>query len=177
MSKVVAVELAQHHAIRTEKSGRLNLPFIGPARRAIGLDILGLARTPDRHANRYGNRNEGLRRRDEGTFDKDLRRISVIDEPPPEEDRRVIDLPARQFEPSTSELRLVGEPPGRPLGRSPDGEQNDQADNDHLAPEDFGSGHLERPLRNKLWRTQARGRGRASDQNPIQCHRRLSRRR
>ena len=70
MTKVVAVELAQHHAIRTEKSGRSHLPRFGPARRAIGLDILGLARPPDRHADRHRNRNEGPRRRDEGPSTK-----------------------------------------------------------------------------------------------------------
>src|SRR3981081_542988 len=142
---VVAVELTQDNAIRTEKSGRSDLPRISPASRAVGFDILGLTCPPDRHADRYGNGDKTSRRRDEGTLDKDQRRIGVVDEPPPEEGRWVVDLPTRQLEPGAAKLRLVGEPPGGPLGCSPDGEQNDQADNDHLSPEDFGSGHPERP--------------------------------
>ena len=59
MTKVVAVELTQHYAIGTEKSGRFHLLDAGPARRAIGLDILGLARPPHRHADRHRDRNEG----------------------------------------------------------------------------------------------------------------------
>src|SRR5882672_9639303 len=59
VTKVVAVELAQHHAIRTEKSGGSHVHRFGPARRAVGLDILGLARPPDRHTDRDRNRNEG----------------------------------------------------------------------------------------------------------------------
>src|SRR5882724_5390335 len=38
MTKVVAVELTQHYAIGTEKSGLFHLLDAGPARRAIGLD-------------------------------------------------------------------------------------------------------------------------------------------
>ena len=145
VAKVIAVEFTQHHAIRTKKFGCPHLRRIGPARRAISLNIPGLTRPPDCHADRHGDRNEGARRDNERALDKDLRCIGIVDKPPPEEGWRVVELPTQQLEPWAAKLRLVSEAPGSPLGRSPDREQNDQADNDYLAPEDFGSGHPEGP--------------------------------
>lgn len=76
------VELAQLRAIGP---GGSHLLSTGPARRAIGLNVLGFACPPDGHADRHCIRNEGTRCRDEGALDKNLRCIGIVDEPPPEE--------------------------------------------------------------------------------------------
>jgi hypothetical protein len=91
MAQIVAVVAAEHHAIGTEQPGRLHLLRLGPARRAVGLDVLGFARPPDRHADGDGDGDEAARRRDEGALDEDRRRIGVVEIPPPEEGGRIVD--------------------------------------------------------------------------------------
>ena len=56
--KIVAVELPQHHTIWFQKTGGTHLIGLGPARRAISLDILGFTGAPDRHANGNGDGDE-----------------------------------------------------------------------------------------------------------------------
>ncbi len=137
VAEIGVIELAKHNAVRAEKPGRLHLSAVGPAGGAVGLDVLRFARPPDRHANGNCDRDEAAGRRDIGALDKDRRRIGVVEIPPPEEGRRVIDRPARNLEPWMAELRLEAKAVCRPLRRGPGREQHDQEDDGDLAPEDF----------------------------------------
>ncbi len=96
MAQVVGAELAQHYAIGTHQTRVACLAHCRPARRAVGGHVLGLARAPDRHADRHGNRDQSSRGRDEGAFDEDGRRIGVIRVPPPEEGGREVDRTRRR---------------------------------------------------------------------------------
>ena len=52
-----------------------------------------------------------------------------------------IEGPAEQLEPGRAEFGLKGEFPCSPFRRAPQKSENDGADDDHLAPEDFCCGH------------------------------------
>ena len=58
VAQIRAIVAPEHDAIRTEKAGGIHLLLLGPARRAIGLDLLGLSRPPDRHTDCDGDRDE-----------------------------------------------------------------------------------------------------------------------
>ena len=75
-------------------------------------------------------------------FDENPWRIGVVVVPPPEEGERQIDRDTCDLEPRRPELRLKAEPPGSPLGREPHRREHDRKDDEDLAPEDFGGGHL-----------------------------------
>ncbi len=77
MAQISVLVASQHDTIGTEKAGRLHLLLLGPTRRAIGLDLLGLACTPDRHADGDGDRDEATGRRDESAFDEDRGCVGV----------------------------------------------------------------------------------------------------
>ena len=119
MPQIGPIEPAENNAVLVEQTGGLHFLRLGPARRSVGRDILGFACPPDRHAdgNRYGDETTG--RGDHTAFHEDRRRIGVVEIPPPEKGRWVIDRPTGNHEPGMAELGLEAELPGRPLCRSP----------------------------------------------------------
>ena len=141
VAEIVAVQPAQHHAIRAEQSGRLHLLGRGPTRRTVGGDVLGLTRADDRQGDGDGDGEETARSRDDRSFDEDRGRIGIVGVPPPEKGRRIVERPAAQLEPWCAKLPLKSEPPRRPLGRAPDRRQHDDDDDGDLAPEDTASRH------------------------------------
>src|SRR6476620_7705808 len=134
VTEIVLAEPAEHDAICANKPGCLHLTRLGPARRTVGLDVLRLPGPPDRHADRRRDRDEAAGRSYVGALDEDLWRISVVDVPPPEEDRRIVEWHPGEFEPGPAELRLEAEPPRRPLRGAPGREQHEQEDDADLAP-------------------------------------------
>ncbi len=68
-------------------------------------------------------------------------RVGVEREPPPEEQRRVIDRPAQNLEPGPARFRLKGQRPSGPLRRGPDEAEHDGKHRDQLAPGDLGRWH------------------------------------
>ncbi len=141
VAQIVALQLPQHHPVRAEQPCRLHLSLHGPTRRTIGLDVLGFGRAPDRHADGDRDRNEAAGCGDVGTLHKDGRRIGVVEIPPPEEGRRIVDRPTDQLEPWLAQLKLEAELPRRPLCRAPSRQQHYQGDDSDLAPENFSRGH------------------------------------
>src|ERR1700735_2995053 len=94
MAKVFVAPAAEQHAISSKKAGLVNLSRFCPARRSKGRDALGFPRPPDRHRNRDDDGGEPTRSRDIGALDKDIARVGVVGEPPPEESGWLIDRPA-----------------------------------------------------------------------------------
>src|SRR6266853_6975815 len=142
MAQIVPGMAAEDDTVRAEQSGRANFLIGGPARRTIGLDVLRLARSQDRHGDGDRDGDESPRCRDKGALDEYRWRIRVVGIPPPEERRRVIDRHAlRQFEPGLPELRLKTEPPSRPLRCGPGRRQHNGQDESDLPPENTVSRH------------------------------------
>src|SRR5216683_2449346 len=142
MAQIMLGMAAEDDTVRAEQSGRADFLVGGPARRTIGLDVLRLARSQDRHGDGDRDGDESPRCRDKGALDEYRWRIRVVGIPPPEERRRVIDRCAlRQFEPGLPELRLKTEPPGRPLRCGPGRRQHDSQDEGDLPPENAVSRH------------------------------------
>ena len=141
MAKIVVAPSAEQHAVVAEQAGFANFARLGPARRAVGRDALDLSRPPDRHGDRNDDGGDPAGGGDIGALDEDLARIGVVGEPPPEEGRRLIERPAEDLEPRAAELGLERKAPGNPLRRSPDEGEHDEADEEHLAPEDLGRVH------------------------------------
>ena len=141
VTQIGTIETPEHDAIGIEESRGLD--FIGsrPSGGTIGLRVLCLPRSPDRHTNRDGNGDESARRRDHPTRGKDARRIGFIEIPPPEDRGRIIDRPAADPEPWRPELRLKPELPCHVLCCRPCRDEDDQKDGDDLAPENFRRGH------------------------------------
>ncbi|WP_221441740.1 hypothetical protein, partial [Acetobacter lovaniensis] len=65
----------------------------------------------------------------------------VVEIPPPEEGRRIVERPARHREPGSAKLGLKAETPGRPFRGTPDGDEDDQQNEGDLPPQDTASGH------------------------------------
>src|SRR3546814_18935808 len=63
VSEIIAIELAEHHAVGTEQTGGPDLVGLGPPCRAVGLDGLCFARSPARHADRNGDGDEPAKAR------------------------------------------------------------------------------------------------------------------
>jgi hypothetical protein len=141
VAQVVAPEPTEHDAAVAQQPSGGDLPARRPARRAIGLGVLQLARTPDRHADGDDDRGEPARHSDERAGLEYLRRVGVKRKPPPEEGRRRIDRPVAEHEPGRPKLGLIGERCGRPLRRGPNGCEHDQEDREDLTPKDFGCRH------------------------------------
>ena len=134
MAQISVLVASQHDTIGTEKAGRLHLLLLGPTRRAIGLDLLGLACTPDRHADGDGDRDEATGRRDESAFDEDRGCVGVEAVPPPEEGGWQIERKAEQREPRRAQLRLERQSPSHPFRCAPSGGEDDQENGEDLAP-------------------------------------------
>src|SRR5215831_14383685 len=142
MAQIVPSMAAEDDTVRAEQSGRADFLFCGPARRTIGLDVLGLARPQDRQGDGERDGDESPGCRDVRSFDEYRGRIRVVGIPPPKERRRIIDRHAlRQLEPGLPELRLITELPSRPLRCRPGRRQHDGQDERDLTPENTVSGH------------------------------------
>src|SRR5258707_1942645 len=142
MAQIVPGMAAEDDTVRAEQSGLTDCLVGGPARRTIGLDVLRLARSQDRHGDGERDGDKSPRCRDKGALDEYRWRIGIVGIPPPEERRRVIDRCAlHQFEPGLPELRLKTEPPGRPLRCGPDRRQHNGQDEGDLTPENTVSRH------------------------------------
>ena len=141
MAKIGAVPLAEQNAVMLKQASAPDLTGLGPARGAVGRDLLDLAGAPYRHGDSHDDGGDTAGGRDIGAFDEDFMRVSVVGEPPPEERGRLIDRPAEQHEPRLSELRLKGEMPSCPFRRRPDEGEHHGADGEDLAPEDLGRVH------------------------------------
>ena len=141
VAQIVVAPSAEQHAIMAEQAGLANFTGLGPTRRAIGGDALDLPRPPDRHGDRHDDGGDSAGGGDVGALDEDVARIGVVGEPPPEEGRRLIERPAEELEPRAAELGLESKAPRDPLRRSPDEGEHDEADKEHLAPEDLGRVH------------------------------------
>src|SRR5216683_3399086 len=142
MAQIMLGMAAEDDTVRAEQSGRADFLVGGPARRTIGLDVLRLARSQDRHGDGDRDGDESPRCRDKGALDEHRGCIGIVGIPPPKERRRVIDRCAlRQFEPGLPELRLKTEPPGRPLRCGPGRRQHDSQDEGDLTPENTVSRH------------------------------------
>ena len=119
VAEIGATPAAEKNAVGMKKSRLANLARLGPARGAIGRDLLHFARAPDRHGDGHHEGRDTAGARDEAARDEDLVGVGVVGEPPPEEGGRLIDRPAEQGEPGMAELRLEGELPGGPFRRRP----------------------------------------------------------
>ena len=137
--QIIGVEAPQERTVVIEESGTSDFGTRGPTGRPVGGDAARLACTSDRQAEGYGNRRKAPGGRDHRAFDEDQRRISIIDEPPPEEGRRQMDRLAGDQKPGRSERLLKPKPPGRPLGSAPHSGESCGADQKDLTPEDFCS--------------------------------------
>src|SRR3546814_7433419 len=87
VSEIIAIELAEHHAVGTEQTGGPDLVGLRPTCRAVGLAGLCFARSPDRPADRNGAGDETAAGRAYPPRNQDLRGTGVVEVPPPEEDR------------------------------------------------------------------------------------------
>ena len=141
MTEIVAIIAAEHDTVGTEQARGFHLVLSGPAGGAVGRSAFRFAGAPDRHADGDGYGDEAARRRDHPALGEDLRRVGVVEIPPPEERRRIVDRQAEQGKPGRAELRLKAEAPCDILRRRPSGEQYDEEDDGDLAPQDFGRGH------------------------------------
>jgi hypothetical protein len=141
VAQIGLAELAQDHAGLAEQASGLGLARRGPTRGAVGVDIGAFAGAPNGHGDGRCGCKKAARRSHCRAAQEDARRVGVIDEPPPEEGGRGVDPVAAPDEPGWSQRLLVGQLGGGPLGRRPHGDQDDQANEENLAPEDPGGGH------------------------------------
>ena len=141
VAEIGATPEAEKNAIGMKKPRLANLARFGPARGAVGRDLLHFAGAPHRHRDRHHEGRDTARAGDEAARDEDLVGVGVIGEPPPEEGGRLIDRPPEQSEPGMAKLRLEGELPGRPFRRAPYEADDDSTDEKDLAPENFGRVH------------------------------------
>jgi hypothetical protein len=132
----------EDHAIFPGKAGLSNLKPAGPTCRTICGRRLRLPSPPQRHRESDDNRDDPAGRSDACPFNEHFRCVGIVGIPPPEEGRRQIDGDARcELKPGVSELRLIAEPPGRPLRRGPHRDEHDGQDAGDLAPKYSGCGH------------------------------------
>jgi hypothetical protein len=140
--KVMSLETAEYHTVRTCEAGSADLKPARPAGRTIGRRRLRFPGPPHRHCECDHDRDDPARRGNACPFNEHCRRVGVKSVPPPEERRRKIDRdPRREFEPGSAELRLIAQPPCRPLRGGPHRDQHNRTDNGNLAPEYFCCGH------------------------------------
>src|ERR1700712_1289529 len=141
VSEIPAIEAAEHDSVVPQKARSLDLPYIGPARRAVCRDLLGFPRPPDRQRDGDDDSSESAACGNAGALDEYSGRIGVELEPPDEKRNRLIHRPVPNREPGWAELRLKGETPGRPFGGAPEECKHDDGDEKQLPPENFGRGH------------------------------------
>ena len=97
VAEIGAAPAAEQNAVRCEKARLADLARLGPARGAVGRDLLHFARAPDRHGDRHDEGGDAARRRDDSRPDEDVVGVGVVGEPPPEEGGRLVDRPAEQL--------------------------------------------------------------------------------
>jgi hypothetical protein len=139
--KIGATPAAEQNTIGMKKAGLANLARLGPARGAIGRDLLYFSRAPQGHGDRHYEGCDAAGAGDEAARDEDVMGVGVIGEPPPEEGGRLVDRPTKKNKPRLSELRLEGELPCRPFRRAPNEAEDDSTDEKDLAPENLGRVH------------------------------------
>src|SRR6195256_2551699 len=136
MPEIAATQTTKHDPVRPKKSRAPNLPYVGPARRAIRRDDLGFLRAPDREDDGNSHGCDPTTCGDAPALNENLRCVGVELEPPDEEGKWLIDRPAANHEPGGTELRLVSQTPGGPLRRSPEEAEHDDRDKEQLPPKD-----------------------------------------
>src|SRR5262245_35721455 len=139
--EVTAIESAEHNAVWSKKPSAPNLARIGPACRAICRHSSSFPRPPDRKGNGNDHGCDAAARGDAGPANEDEGCIRIEFEPPDEEGKWLVDRPAQYDEPGRTELRLVSQAPGSPLGRCPEETEHDDRDEEQLTPEDTRRGH------------------------------------
>ncbi len=169
VTQIVLVIAAEHDTIVSQKTCGLHLIGFSPARGAVGLNLLGLTRPPNRHADGDRCRDQAARCGDVGAFHKDRWRIGVIGVPPPEEGGRQVKWKAEQPKPGLAQFRLEGQPPCHPLGRAPNAQKDNRKNGEDLAPENFGCGH------GFVFRQKFKGQSRACGQSSSLCRHRRAR--
>ena len=78
VAEIGAIELAEHDTVGSKQPSGFHLIGPGPARGAVGLDVLGLASSPHRHAYRDRDRDEAAGCGDVGALDEDRRRVGIV---------------------------------------------------------------------------------------------------
>src|SRR3546814_247432 len=94
VAQIGMIVVPQHDTISPEKTGGAPLLLPGQASRAIGLDLLGFAGSPNGPADGDGAREEAAGNGDERALDEDRRRIGVVEIPPPVKFGRIVERPA-----------------------------------------------------------------------------------
>src|SRR5262249_24160273 len=92
-----------------------NLASLGPARGAVGRDLLHLTCAPHRHGDRHHEGRDTARACNEAARDENLVGVRIVSKPPPEEGWGLIDRPPEQSEPGMAKPRLEGELPSCPF--------------------------------------------------------------
>ena len=140
--QILSLEPPEDHAVCPGEAGTSNLKLVRPTRRAICRRRLRLPSPPHRHRESDDDRDDPAGRSDACPFNEHFRCVGIVGIPPPEEGRRQIDGNARrELKPGVSELRLIAEPPRRPLRRGPHRDEHDGQDAGDLAPKYSGCGH------------------------------------
>jgi hypothetical protein len=134
VAQIAVLVTTEHDAVGAEQPGGADFLVFRPAGRTIGRDVARFPRADDRHGDGGGDGDEAARCGDDRALGEDLGRIGVEREPPPEEDRGIVDRPPRHLEPGGPELHLKAEPPCCPLRRRPGHHQCDGQNNGDLTP-------------------------------------------
>src|SRR5215211_8409548 len=111
MAQVAFTPAPEKDAVVAKKAGITNLSGLGPPCRTVGRDSLRLASAQDRHGRCNGDGSDSASCRDVSSFVKDVGRVGLEGEPPPEEVGWVVDRPSEQLEPLRPKLRLETEAP------------------------------------------------------------------
>src|SRR6185312_6436523 len=107
---------AEEDTRRLKQARRRNIALSGPAGRAIGSHMLGLAGTPQRAQNRNTASDKSACPRDSARLIEYRRSVGIISVPPNEQRPHGIDPYTEHDKPGRAQLRLEGKLPGRPLG-------------------------------------------------------------
>lgn len=112
-----------------------------PPCRAVGGEVVGLARAPDRAEDGRAASDESASRGDRARLVEDDRRIGIEVIPPREQRPRMVDGLAESGEPRWAEFRLIGQARRRPLRADPDARNDDREHHKDLAYQELGRSH------------------------------------
>lgn len=141
MAQIGAVHQAEEDARLFRQTGISYVFAVGPAGGAVGGDVLGLPRAPDRAGDCRQCRGDAAASGDGAAGAEDVRRISLIDIPPLEQPPRVIERKAINDEPGLAKTGLKAELEGDPLRREPCAGKRDAEHNQHLSDEHLRRRH------------------------------------